>query len=208
MSELNGTNRGADLAAQFRKQTAVARKEVDLPIPGIPGSPDFRFRCILRRIDVLTLIRHSVLPDRMKRTILGLKSEEQVADLQTAADAAARERVAEMTIDDLEAIRAFQREVAQKTCLAPKIVYEDSDDAAAINLSPEECEFGHQIVEALYNYAMGLSPDVPVATMDGGETTVAAVEEFPQGVPGGAVPVDRADGEELQPPAVAAPRNR
>lgn len=197
MSQFNGTDLAATLAAQFQKQASFARKEVDLPIPGIPNMPEFKFRCVLRRIDALTLVRKSVLPDALKRMILGLKPEKDVADIKAAAEEAARSRVEQMTIEDLEAIREFQREVAQKTCIAPKIAYSPTDDPGTINLASDECEFGHQIVEALYNYAMGLSPAVPVPMVDGGETTVAAVEEFSDSSPGRTVLGGSANGEEL-----------
>lgn len=208
MNELNGTSPGTALATQFKTKAAAARKVVDLPIPGIPGDPNFKFTCILRRIDVLTLIKGSALPDRLKHTLLGLKPAEVVDDIKAKAEEITKERIGAMTIEDIEAIQAFQRTVAVKTCLAPKIVFEPTDDPEAINLDPDECEFGPQIVEALYNYGMNLSPDVPVATTDGGETTVKAVETFPDSAPGDAVPGDRPDGQELPPVSSGPAGNR
>lgn len=208
MIEQNGTSPGQSLAARFKQQQTAIRKEVDLPIPGIPGTPDFKFRCILRRVDILTLIKGAQLPDRLKHSLLGLKPAETVANIKEEAKKAAQEKVREMTMADIEQINVFQRQVAQKTCIAPKIVFEDTDDPEAINLNPEVCEIGPQIVEALYAYGMNLSPDVPIALVDGGETTVKAVETFPDSAPGRELPGTGHDGAEFPSVTGGLPRNR
>lgn len=55
-------------------------------------------------------------------------------------------------------------------------------DEGTLDLS--DIPFSGDLIIALFNYAMGLSPDVPVPTTDGGETTIKAVETFPDGIPG------------------------
>lgn len=55
-----------------------------------------------------------------------------------------------------------------------------SDDTLDLTDIP----FSGDLIIALFNYAMGLSPDVPVRTTDGGVTDLKAVETFPDGIRG------------------------
>jgi hypothetical protein len=64
--------------------------------------------------------------------------------------------------------------------------------AADDTLDLSDVPFSGDLIIALFNYAMGLSPDVPVATTDGGQTTLQAVETFPDGV-SGQEPIDAGD---------------
>lgn len=75
-------------------------------------------------------------------------------------------------------------------------------------LDLSDVPFSGDLIIALFNYAMGLSPDVPVPTTDGGETTIKAVETFPDGIPG-AEPVDAgANGQASGDGDIKAAENR
>lgn len=175
MSEDN-RSRAARLADQFKAASADLRTEVDLPIPGIPGRPDFRFRCVLRRVDILSFITNSSLPEHLVRSLLNLRAPDRLEALEKQAAETAAKMVSELeTVEDLKAIQQLQRTIAQATCLEPRIVYEPTDDPEAINL--DESDIGDAIVKALYAYATSLSPDVPVA-MAGGEATLDEVSSF------------------------------
>ncbi len=174
---MNG-NRAKELAAQFKSKAQAARKAIELPVP-LATDPDFVFPCVLRRLDVVVFVTapNAGLPEHFANTLLGLKPGRAEELKEKAADIA-QEETERMSLDDLRSITLFQRRVAQETCLEPRIVFEASDDEGAIDLSaPEFAHCADEIVTALYNYGMRLSPDVPV-NVGGNEVSLKSVESF------------------------------
>lgn len=189
----NGSkSKAALLAAQFREQTEKAfeqnwRKEVSLPIPAI--APDFVFTFIAQRVDITSLLYNGQLPETFAKQILASRKEATREDL-------AEEFLDEASAEEKQASLDFQVRIAQEVCFAPKLVFRDPESEEEIDL--RTLPFSGNLIIALFNYAMGLSPDVPVATLDGGETTVKAVETFPDGLSGGELPGAGSDGEKRQ----------
>lgn len=174
--------RGAAMAAQFRANAEKAlnekwTKEVTLPIPSI--SPDFQFTFIAQRVDLTSLLYAGQLPEAFAKQILANKRE-------LSQEEAADDFLNNTTADEKKASLEFQVKIVQEVCLAPKLVFRDpeSDDEVDLRALP----FSGNLIIALFNYAMGLSPDVPVQMTDGGETTVKAVETFPDGTSGPELP--------------------
>lgn len=164
-------NRAAALAAQFKKQTkAIATQtiEVKLPIPEI--APDFVFEFIGRRVDIMSMLYSGVLPESLARTLL---EKRQAAGL---SDDNAVEIAEGMSANEQLAILDFQRKIACEVCVAPKLVFREAASAEEIDL--REWEHAGKLIVALFNYAMQLSPDVPVATTDGGAEPLKAVQSF------------------------------
>lgn len=170
--------KAAALAAQFRTQTdkAIAEqwtREVSLPIPSI--APDFVFQFVARRIDATSMLYAGELPEHFTRLILG--------DADDVGDAAEPRRV---SAEEKRAALEFQVKIAQEVCMAPKLVFGDPKDETEIDL--RQLPFSGNLILALFNYAMNLSPDVPVKTTEGGSTSLAAVETFPAGTRGAQLP--------------------
>lgn len=164
-------NRAAALAAQFKKQTkAIATQtiEVKLPIPEIAS--DFVFEFIGRRVDIMSMLYSGVLPESLARTLL---EKRQAAGL---SDDNAVEIAEGMSANEQLAILDFQRKIACEVCVAPKLVFREAASAEEIDL--REWEHAGKLIVALFNYAMQLSPDVPVATTDGGAEPLKAVQSF------------------------------
>jgi hypothetical protein len=183
MSKANGSrNRAAQLAAQFKQQTEKAfeqnwRKEVSMPIPTI--APGFVFTFIAQRVDITSLLYNGQLPETFAKQILANRRE------------ASREEIAEdflneASAEEKKASLDFQVKIAQEVCYAPKLVFHDPENEEEIDL--RKLPFSGNLIIALFNYAMGLSPDVPVATTDGGQTSLKAVETFPEGLQRGELP--------------------
>ena len=177
MAEQNSTgSRGAALAALLRGQVQAYEPPtatVRLPIPEI--SEEFIFEFEAQRIDIHSLLMSGVLPESLARTILEIRSPEAM----DRALGEARREVERMTVQQQLDLVEFQRRIALEVCRAPRLVYRPVCAADEIDL--REVPFADKLIRALYAYAMGLSPAVPVPTIDGGETTVTAVEEFRQG---------------------------
>jgi len=192
--------RAKELAAQFKTKATAARKAIELPVPMVTD-PDFTFPCVVRRVDVVAFVTapNAGLPEQFANQLLGIKPG-RIDELKAKAEEVAAEQTQSMTLDDLKAIQDFQRRIAQQTCLEPRIVFEATDDEGAIDLSsPDFAHCANEIVTALYNYGMNMSPDVPVRIAGGAETTLKAVESFRE-IP---KPVDAGnDGAELQPAAI------
>lgn len=192
--------RAKELAAQFKTKAQVARKAIELPVP-LATDSDFTFPCVVRRVDVVAFVTapNAGLPEQFANQLLGIKPG-RMDDLKAKAEEIAAEQSQSMSLDDLKAIQDFQRRIAQQTCLEPRIVFEPTDDEGAIDLSsPDFAHCANEIVTALYNYGMSMSPDVPVRIAGGAETTLKAVESFREV----AKPVDAGnDGAELQPAAI------
>jgi len=170
---MSNGNRATTLADQFNQKVADRRKPVDLPIPAI--APDFVFTFVPKRIDVLRTVYKGGLPEHLINQILGKNQPEKLAEVKAMAEEVAAAEVERMTMGDQLAMMDFMRQVAAEVCLEPRIVYEATDDPGAVNLS--DSGFVDEIVNALYGYAMGLSPDVPVKT-EKGEVNLAEVETF------------------------------
>lgn len=172
------------LAERNRERARIARKEIELPVP-LPTDPDFKFVCVVRRLPenlIITQTKAAGLVESFVNEILGTVSPDKLAKLRENAAEAVADTVKGLTIEDLEAIQRFYGLIAQATCLEPKIVFEPSDDENALDLtSPEYAHCAREIIMALYSYGMKLSPDVPVPTKDGGETSLEAVTNFPDG---------------------------
>lgn len=170
-------SRGAALAANFRAAAAaivVPTQIVRLPIPEIEEGFIFEFEA--RRIDINSLLMSGALPEAMARTILEIRTPEAAERIVDEA----RQEAERMTVEEQLQLIEFQKRIAVEVCHEPKLVYRPVCAANEIDL--REVSFADKLIRALYAYAMGLSPAVPVATVDGGETTVAAVEEFRDGV--------------------------
>lgn len=164
-------NRAAALAAQFKKQAKAITSqtvEVKLPVPEI--APDFVFEFIGRRVDIMSMLYSGVLPESLARTLL---EKRRAAGL---SDDSAVEIAEEMSAEEQLAILDFQRKIACEVCVAPKLVFRDTVSAEEIDL--RDWEHAGKLIVALFNYAMKLSPDVPVATTDGGAEPLKAVESF------------------------------
>lgn len=194
MSKMNGSkSRAAELAAQFKQQTEKAfeqnwRKEVKLPIPSI--APDFVFEFIAQRVDITSLLYNGQLPENFAKQILANRKE-------ATRDEIAQEFLDEASAEEKKASLDFQVKIAQEVCFAPKLVLREPQSDEEIDL--RTLPFSGNLIIALFNYAMGLSPDVPVATTDGGQTSLKAVETFPDGVPGSELPGAGGDGAESRP---------
>ncbi len=178
MSEMTDRtgSRGAALAANFRAAAAavlVPTQFVRLPIPEIEAGFVFEFEA--RRIDINSLLMSGALPENMARTILEIRTPEAAERIVEEA----RKEAEKMTVEEQLSLIEFQKRIACEVCHEPKLVYRAVRAANEIDL--REVPFADKLVRALYAYGMGLSPAVPVATVDGGETTVAAVEEFRDG---------------------------
>lgn len=166
-------NRAAALAAQFKKQAKAITSqtvEVKLPVPEI--APDFVFEFIGRRVDIMTMLYSGVLPESLARALL---EKRRAVDLSNIEDSAI-EMAEEMSADEQLAILDFQRKIACEVCVAPKLVFREPASAEEIDL--RDWEHAGKLIVALFNYAMRLSPDVPVATTDGGAEPLKAVESF------------------------------
>lgn len=94
-----------------------------------------------------------------------------------------------LTDDEVTKLSLFALEVVLNTVVAPRIVRNPGPD----EIGPEDIPLSD--FWFIYHYAMGLSRDLPVKTQEG-ETTVEAVETFPDGQAGS--PGTGIDGEELQ----------
>jgi hypothetical protein len=182
------SSRGYALATQFRQQLAKVKPQtaiIKLAIPEI--AVDFVFEFEAQRPNVQSMLVAGVLPESLARTILEINSPDAAA--KVAEDAA--EEVDRMSVEEQIRLFEFQRKIAIETCVNPKLVFRDVIDPNEIDL--RTVPFADKLISALYRYGMtGLAPGVPVATMDGGETTVAAVETFPDGAE---LPNDRDDGQ-------------
>lgn len=159
------------LAAQFKAQAEKAMteqwtREVSLPVPSI--APDFVFTFIARRVDATSMLYAGELPEHFTRLILG--------DADDVAEGAEPRKV---SADEKRAALEFQIKIAQEVCMAPRLVFADPKDETEVDL--RKLPFSGNLILALFNYAMNLSPDVPVATTEGGSTSLAAVETFPAG---------------------------
>lgn len=166
-------NRAAALAAQFKKQTkAIATQtiEVKLSIPEI--APDFVFEFVARRVDIMSMLYSGVLPESLARTLLEKRQAAGLANI----DESAVEIAEGMSANEQLAILDFQRKIACEVCVAPKLVFREAASAEEIDL--REWEHAGKLIVALFNYAMQLSPDVPVATTDGGAEPLKAVQSF------------------------------
>lgn len=155
--------RAAELAAQFRANAARVEfltAEVELSIPSI--APDFKFKFVARRIDILTLLHGGVLPEALAQQLLESRERggEEFAETLTGEET-------------LQLLR-FQQHVARQVCVAPKLVFHPAGEG---EIDLREVPFAGELITALFKYAMALSPDVPVATTEG-ETDVQAVANF------------------------------
>jgi hypothetical protein len=192
MSKPNGT-RAMALAQQFKQQTARVieekyRVEVKLPIPSI--APDFVFEFVAQRVDVTSLLYNGQLPETFAKQILGARREARSEDEIT------QEFLDDATAAEKQAALDFQIKIAQEVCYAPKLVFREpvNDEEIDVRTLP----FSGNLIIALFNYAMGLSPDVPVGLTDGTTTTVEAVSNFPDGAQGPQSARAGADGAQLR----------
>lgn len=195
-------NRAAQLAAQFKAQSQKAleekwTKEVSLPIPSI--APDFVFTFIAQRVDLASLLYAGQLPEAFARQILSDRR-------QRTDEEAAEDFLNESSAEEKKAALEFQTMIAREVCKAPKLVFRDPQNDEEIDL--RALPFSGNLIIALFNYAMNLSPDVPVGLTDGGQTTVKAVETFPEGRAGGELPDAGTNVPNVRAAAVASPENR
>lgn len=118
----------------------------------------------------MSMLYSGVLPESLARALLEKRRAVGLSD-----DSAVE--IAEgMSAEEQLAILDFQRKIACEVCVAPKLVFRDAANAEEIDL--REWEHAGKLIVALFNYAMRLSPDVPVATTDGGAEPLKAVESF------------------------------
>lgn len=184
---MNNGNRAASLAAKFKEKAKAARKEIELPVP-LPNDPDFVFPCVVRRIDIVTMVTapSAGLPEQFVNDILGTVSPERLAELKSAGDQI-KEGMKQrgMTVPELQSIQKFIRRVAQETCLEPRIVFADDDtpDAGDDCIYLDCPEFAHcsaEIIQALYDYGVNLSPAVPIRMKDDSEASLESIGNFPE----------------------------
>lgn len=176
--DLDGKSRAANLAAQFRTQaTAVVEKDwralVDLPIPTI--AKDFVFRFVAQRVDFTSMLYGGLLPESFARSILDRRERAQnnkdfEDDFEKNAD-----------YEEKKGALEFQLKIAQLVCCEPKLVMRPAENEEEYDIS--DLPFSGDLIVALFNYAMGASPGVPVETTKG-ETTLKAVETFRESEPG------------------------
>lgn len=187
---MSSNNRAAELAARFKEKAQAARKEIELPVP-LASDPGFTFPCVVRRVDLVTLVtaKEAGLPEHFVNSILGTINPEKLQSLKdAAADAASEAQQQGYTVEDLRAIGQFIRKVAQETCLEPYIYFSkdqsydpELNQEAAIDL--DAFEYAHcaeEIIKALYEYGLKLSPDVPVKMKGGQEASLESIGNFPQ----------------------------
>ena len=156
-------SRGIRYAAQFKKRIAAVAPPttiVHLPIPSI--APDFVFEFEARRVSIESMLYSGALPEKLALTLIGHQETSAPAELSGA--------------EQLQ-ILEFQRRIACEVCVSPRLVFRDATSDDEVDL--RDVPYSGNIIVALFQYAMNLSPDVPVATQSG-ETTVDAVERFRQ----------------------------
>lgn len=138
-----------------------------LPVPDL--RPDFTFECEVRRLSLEDMMMSGLLPENL--CLAFLSNNEKQADRAAMASRLTPQE----TVQGL----AIYRKVASLVCVNPRLVYSELPGPGEIAIYTLRKE----ILMALYYYAIGLSVDVPVATVtpDGlpSSTTVGAVETFP-----------------------------
>lgn len=167
--------KGGSLASQLMAQAAAHQSEtafVRLPIPDI--TPDFVFEFQARRVNIQSMLVAGVLPESLARMILEIRTPDAMAKIEEDAGLEAET----MSAEDQFKVLEFQRRIAFEVCADPVLVLHEP--AAKNEVDLRTIPFADKLVRALYSYAMGLSVGVPVATTEGGETTVEAVETFHQ----------------------------
>jgi hypothetical protein len=167
-------SRAAALAAQFKDNANRALKEtwtreVKLPIPSI--APDFVFEFVAQRVDITSLLYNGQLPETFAKQLLEARSDGSREQVE-------REFIDNATAEEKKASLDFQIKIAQEVCREPKLVFHDPTSDEEIDL--RTLPFSGNLIIALFNYAMGLSPDVPVET-EGGAQPLKAVESFRDG---------------------------
>lgn len=169
--------KGAAMAAQFKAQAAkvieATSVDVRLPIPAI--APDFVFEFVGRRIDFNSMLMAGELPESFARQILEAKRQELPPDKDAALEKAMEKAMA-LSVEEKQENIEFQKTVAQRVCLSPRLVFREAVDDDEIDL--RGVPFSGDLIIALFEWAMDLSPEVPVKLVDGEETTVKAVENF------------------------------
>jgi hypothetical protein len=143
-----------------------------LPIPSI--APDFKFRFIARRLELLDLLYNGTLPEAMAAELLASndQGQEKLAEMLTLAD----EQRQKLSGAEQAKLLAFQKQAAVAVCVAPKLVDGPARNPGEVSL-PALPGAGKLIV-ALFGYAMSLSPGVPVKLTNGKETTLDGVRSF------------------------------
>lgn len=182
--------KGGSLASQLMAQAAAHQSEtafVRLPIPEI--APDFVFEFQARRVSIQSMLVAAILPESLAKMILEIRTPDAVAKIEEDASLEAES----MSTEDQFKILEFQRTIACEVCADPVLVIHEPKQKNEVDL--RTIPFADKLVKALYSYAMGLSPAVPVPTTEGGETTVEAVETFHQ-VP--ELPDPRTDGASVR----------
>lgn len=165
----NSGTRAATLAAQFKRNLAKVQPRtaiVQLPIPDI--APDFVFEFVAKRVDIESMLYSGMLPERLAVTLMSQRDDGPATDAETIA--------ARMTPQEQVQMLDFQRRIACEVCVEPRLVFREPEHEGEIDL--REVPYAGNLIVALFQYAMALSPDVPVATAGGWETTVEAVSSF------------------------------
>lgn len=164
-----------DYRANFKRKTAVVpTAEVSIPVPQL--GEGYTFDCIAKRIDLATLIYNKSLPQSMALLLLGDKKYTDLNQAVKDAEADAEAMTGSETIDVLE----FMFQMAKRVCVEPVLIdgTEEDEQEGELALRDPKIEGSAHIIRAIYQYGMGMSPDVPVALIDGQETSVPKVERF------------------------------
>ena len=157
------TNHAINLAAELltsltdiqQQQTPTAL--VEIQINAI--RPGFKFKFLARRLDLLSFLYNGSLPEVLAAELMAATPEqsERMAEMLTL-DQARREKLSGM---DQAKLINFQRMLAKQVCVSPKLVEGPALEPGQVSL--DTLPFAGHIILALFNYALMLSPGVPIA---------------------------------------------
>lgn len=159
------------LIAQLNQLEATqleSTAEVSLPVPEL--GDDFIFQFKARRVDLSQMVLSGMIPESIAKPLL-----------EAANNGGGKidpERMwAKLSAGEQLRVLAFQREMAVAVCAEPRLVESREPGAGEVSVY----RLPTPIITELFRYAMGLSPDVPVAMADGKEASVEQIESFHAG---------------------------
>lgn len=156
------------------KKGELPTAEASIPVPKL--GEGYTFDCRAKRIDLATLIYNKSLPQSMALILLGDKKYKDLNEAVREAEADAAGMSGQDTIDVLE----FMWTMAKKICVEPVLIdgTEADEKDGELALRDPSIEGSAHIIQAIYQYGMSMSRDVPVELTDGQETSVPQVERF------------------------------
>lgn len=154
------------LASQWQtaaqERAAESAKQEPTAIIKLPGFEEFPF--VGRRLPMVEWAQNGMIPQTLADKFI----EQQEDETDVEADAG------QLSADETKRMLRFRQRVIATVVVDPVIVFEDrpvTGNEVMAAVMPAD------LLNAIFKWAMALSPGVPVAT-DEGVTTVAAVESF------------------------------